>query len=541
MALHRDRRNFLKMATMGTGAFYLNSLLNGATTTKKRKRPNILWIMTDQQPIRGVGCYGKSICKTPNIDSIASKGMRFDQFHVAAFPCCPSRASMFTGRYAHNHGIFTNEIPLAENIPSLGNILKTNGYTTGYVGKWHLGGEMYRNLPDGTPHSESYNGNWYLKRVSDKDNYKYEKVNGGTGEDKPNCGWDYWVGGWKHYKEYIRSVGLGKLADKDPFLGAHMIGACKPRHDAGIHMHSTLPEEHHLSTFLADESVKFLRAQKGSDNPFALTLSFYGPHNPVAPPEPWDQMYGIEDVSLPDNFSDPMENKPRIQFNPKKYKAGTWTDDQFRDYIRRYWGYCSYIDKQIGKTLRALQEIGEYDNTIILFISDHGDMVASHKNIHKNIGNGYDELMRVPFLIQYPDRIKPDTTSEALVSTIDILPTLLDMLKLEKPKDIDGKSFISILTGNNSKHRKIVFTSSLWHNFVATSKQYKFNLNYGPLEKQVNELYDRFEDPGEIHNLIASPLHKDVAKKMANQIFEWLKKTGHPYIETARRGFHEAC
>jgi arylsulfatase A-like enzyme len=472
-----------------------------------------------------VGAYGASVVQTPALDRIASEGVRLDQFHIAAFACCPSRATLLTGRYSHNHGVIENDIPLDHDTPTLGTLLTQAGYRTGYVGKWHLDGNMYRGIPGAQP----FSGNWKWQRVADEANYRYEKVEGGTGEDEAAPGWQYWVGGWRHYRDYLRSVDLGGMIEELPWLGIHNIAPSGPD---GTHAYSRVPEEHHMSAFLRQRAVEFLDGHAGGPDPFALVLSFYGPHHPVAPPAPWHDAYNDAAVELPDNVHDRLENKPVNQAHHRGQFSGDWSLEQLRDYTRRYWGYCSYIDRQIGEVLDALEQGGVLEDTIVVFTSDHGDMVAGHGMVHKLVCCGYDELMRVPFLIRWPKRLPQGRTSPALVSSVDLLPTLAELMGLPLPDAVDGRSFAGLLTAETETHRDIVFTSSCQRNTVATTADWKYNLNWGFAQARIDELYNRREDPGELDNRINTPEVVEVVDRLQARVREWLEETGFPYTHT---------
>ena len=516
-----SRRSFLKTATATAAA-----ATSGRTPCESGGRAegtgrlNLLWIMTDQQPVSMVAAYGKAGLKTPHLDRIAAEGMRFDRFHIAAFPCSPSRSCFLTGRYSHNHGVIQNDVPLADSVPALGDILKDAGYATGFAGKWHLSGHMYRNQRGRKP----YDGVWYYERVPNKAKFEYTKVRGGAGEDQPQHGFDQWVGGWKHYRDYLREAGLGELVAESS-VGNHNDLPSGPE---GTHIYSKLPEEHHMAAFLAGEAEQFLEAQKDSADPFALVLSFYGPHLPVAPPKPWDEMYPLEEVPLPPNHHDDLEGKPVRQLtNGRCYKQPEWEEKQFRDYVRRYWGYCSYIDHQIGRVLAALEASGKAGDTIVLFTSDHGDMLAAHGFVFKLGHCGYDELLRVPFLLRCPGRIEAGSTSDALVSSVDVLPTLLEMMRVPAPETLDGRSFVPLLRGEAEKHREALVCNSAEHNLTIVSTQWKYVLNWDP--RDLDELYDLVADPGEKANLAADPAHAAVVSDLRTKLMQWLEETGHPY------------
>ena len=216
------------------------------------------------------------------------------------------------------------------------------------------------------------------------------------------------------------------------------------------------------------------------------------------------------------------------------YRRSGWTDDQFRDYIRRYWGFTSFIDSRIGLLLDKLEEMGELDNTIIVFTSDHGDMAGEHGSIYKSTICAWDELLRVPLIVNGPGVEGTASRSNALVSNIDFLPTLLDLIGAEIPSSLDGKSFAHVLRNPGLKHRDVLFTSVMGMNFVATTEDYKYNLNI--VDGKEDELYDRKADPDEMNNLINDPAYAETAAEMNAGILGWLKDSGHPYAgEIARK------
>lgn len=485
----------------------------------REERPNVVFIMTDQQPVGAVGAYGNAGIRTPNIDRLAREGVRFDRFYIAAFPCSPSRACYFSGRHAHNHGVVTNDVFFSHDIPSLGSVLKAQGYSTGYVGKWHLSGQMYRGRENAPMENE-----WYYERVPSEDRFQFERKPGGTGEDVSQHGFDYWVGGWKQYHEYLRDVGLEAFAESK--IGNHNIAPSGPE---GSHIHSEVPEEHHMSAFLAGRAVEFIERQKDHQAPFALVLSFYGPHLPVAPPKPWDTLYGLDEVPLPGNFPDDLEGKPaRQRMNQRCYVQPRWTREQFRDYVRRYWGYSSYIDHQIGRVLSALDASGKAGNTIVIFTSDHGDMMASHGFVFKLGHCGYEELLRVPFLVRAPGRFRAGSVCDQLVSSVDVFPTLLTLMGIDVPEGVDGRNFLPALEGRDVHEH--VFCNSMDNNLTVIGKQWKYVLNWSP--RDIDELYDLENDPGEMTNLARKEEYAGTVARMRGLALAWLKETGHPYAAT---------
>jgi len=524
-----SRRHFLK-TTVG-GALATSTLR--CNLFKDKKQPmNLVFIMTDQQPTSTLGCYGNPLNPTPNLDRLARTGMRFSNFYISAFPCSPSRASMLTGLYPQKHGVITNNVLLEDKIPSLGFIMQDSGRNTGYFGKSHLKGHMYRDMP----WREPFNGSWFWKRIPDKREYKFERAEGGYGEDHPQLGFETWAGGWKDYHDYLRNVGLGDLLKERQIPGNHNDLPSAGRNE---HRYSLLPEEHHMASFFAQKAKQFIRSQHEKNQPFGMVLSFYGPHLPVAPPRPWDEKFSLDQCPLPPNHHDSLDGKPIEQKNNKVcYMVPNWEEAQFRDYIRRYYGYCSYIDQQIGRVLDALTECGLDNNTIVIFTSDHGDMIAAHGFIYKMDSCCYQELANVPFIIRVPGVTEPGAVTKSLTGNVDILPTLIDILGLPEEKGLHGKSFRKVLASPNIPFRDRVFIHWNGPSFINFDGQWKYALH--PKSK-TDELYNLQEDPGEIKNLAMDAMFKEIVKKKRWEIYTWLRETEYPYanvIEKKTRDKH---
>ena len=490
-------------------------------------RPNVLLIMTDQQPVSTIGCYGNSVVKTPAQDRLAREGMRFDNFYIAAFACTPSRATYLTGRYSHNHGVVINDVELDDALPSIGNVFRDAGYQTAWIGKWHLGGQMYRGIAERGP----FDNCWVRKRVDSTRDFEFVDVEGGTGEDEPRSGFDHWVGGWKHFKAYLQTTDLPDEVKNSSRVGNHHAAPSAPDREHNV---SLLGEDHHMAHFFADEMVSFLNANR--DNPFCAVLSFYGPHAPVSPPEPWDSMYDLDDVPLPDNYDAPLEDKPRFQSGrDRTYVRDVWSREEVRDYIRRYWGYVSYIDAQIERVLNALDANGQAENTIVMFVSDHGDMVGQFGMVYKLPYCGYDTLMKVPCLVRWPRRIEAGSVNTSLNSSVDVMPTILDLVGMDIPEGVDGESISGILRGERDVAREEIFTDLINRGMMLRQGSWKFVLNWKPLSgdvRDLDELYNLADDPHEEDNLA----YRDRARaaSMRDHILGWLEETGHPYVNTVR-------
>jgi len=485
-------------------------------------KPNIVWILTDQQPVTTVGSYGNKTIRTPHIDSLADGGVQFERAYVASFPCSPSRASLLSGLYAHHHGVVTNDVLLDEEIATLGSLCRAGGYETAYFGKWHLGGVMYR-------HDDA----WYWQRVDSSEKFTFKKVSGGTGEDASSSGFDHWVGGWQHYRDYLRTVGFSNEVEKYPGLGAHMLLPSTTNRD---YMHNVcpIPAEHHVESFISGEATRFIHhCAQLEKRPFAMVVSFYGPHLPVAPPRPWDEMYSLDEVPEPVGIKENLSSKPKNQAACRKTYADGWTKEQFKDYVRRYWGFVSYIDQQAGRVLQALEDTRQTEKTIVVFTSDHGDMIGEHGIIYKMPGAGYDILLRVPLVIRFPGHMPRAKSVPQFVSNIDVLPSVLELAGIDCPSTIDGSSFLPVVRGLQTVHRQEIYCDIANTGFMIREGRWKYCYHWAL--DTMDELYDLKADPHEESNLVADPSQDRRLTAMRERIILWLHESGHPYVEPIKR------
>ena len=528
------------------GLFILTILVLTACQKVTSPKPNILFIMTDQQPLSCVGAYGNDQIATPNIDRLAQEGSLLQNFYIAAFPCSPSRASFLSGRYLHNHNVFTNNVKMDESIPTLGQILSEANYHTGYFGKAHLSGAMYVGRQSGgdgidymhtiepdDPVGEDITEYWHHERREGESGWITQKVDGGLGEDFPQLGFQEWAGGWRQYKDWLSDHGQDEFART---AGNHDALQSAPE---GQHMYSKLGEKYHMAAFFTEQTEQFVRKHSKSEKPWAAVLSYFGPHLPVSPPQPWDTLYALQDIPLPANLQDNLIGKPKAQRKTElQYVLGQWTNDQYKDYIRRYWGYSGYIDAKIGEILRVLQETGQWENTIVIFTTDHGDMVGGHGMIFKLGSNGYEELFHVPAIIRIPALDQRGTKIESLVSSIDLLPTILEAAEIDLPEKIDGKSLIPILNQPDQKHREAIFseihsTSNEGKVIICRSDNFKYVYHW--MSQDVDELYNLEVDPGELKNLYVDETYQTMVEEMRRLIIDWAQSTGHRYADLIAR------
>jgi arylsulfatase A-like enzyme len=409
---------------------------------------------------------------------------------------------MLTGRYPHNHRIWNNndmmqwatrDLPDEERIISQD--LVAAGYNCGYVGKWHCG---ERKLP---------------------------RDFGFVGMNVPNYGQPYEI---QEYCDYLAARGLERPNVVSPtieYAPGYYDGppeACSP---------------HFLVEYALSLLEKFNMERERSGKPFMLFLSFWGPHAPYLVPEPYASMYNPDEVELWANFRDDLKKKPRVQdrFRRAFSNYPNMTDDAWRDSIAKYWGFCSFIDDEIGRLLAVLGNMGREDDTAVLFSTDHGDMTGSHGGIWDKSAFMYEETYHIPMIARIPGVTMPETVCKSFVSNMDLATTVLDIAGLPIPERHDGRSLLPLFREVGSEWRDDLMCEFHGHRFLYSQRMvrwgdYKYIFN-APDE---DELYDLADDPHEVNNYIDNPKYAEIAKEGRQRLMQWIKDSDDP-IEFAAR------
>jgi choline-sulfatase len=440
--------------------------------------PNILVLMADQLCQDALGCYGNELIKTPNIDKLAEAGICFNNAYCSTPICVPSRMSFITGQRAAKHHWVTNS-PLPGPIPELPTmmtILQRAGYHTQGIGKMHFFGRMY--------------GFQSLQRMEETVEFRADD--------------DYLL--------YLKENGIRTRYPQ----GLRDLLYYQPQ-TCGI------PEEHSQSQWVANQSVEFLRnhQKQRTGKPFLLWSSWIAPHPPFAPCEPYDQMYKPEDFPLPINAERPISSIPVPAHGHRSRLENAHIDSARIQRIRAlYAGQVSQVDNCVGQILDELEILGLAQNTVILFVSDHGDMLGNHGLSQKNVP--YNGSIKIPMLLKWPGKSKPGVKCENLVGIEDFLPTIIDELELEYDSGVGELPGVSLLKiPQNRKNYVIDYGSdeNRWIAVINKKHKYVFWLCGG-----YEELYDIKNDPDEIRNIIdEQPL---LAKKMQKLALEWEKHWG---------------
>ncbi len=470
-----NRRSFMKIAAFSPLLFGLA----GRSFAAPKRKPNLLFIWTDEQRADTMAVYGNRKIKAPNLNRLASESVVFEKAYVTQPVCTPSRSTVMTGLWPHASGIVKNNIPLPKTTPCLNELLGDPEYLSAYMGKWHLGDEIF------AQHD-------FQEWVSIEENYiQYY----GPGRDK-NARSDY------HH--YLVSQGL-KPDRKNTFSRNYAaslpIDQCKPK-------------------FLERKAVDFLKRR--GEKPFILYVNFLEPHMPFT--GPLNDLHDPAEVDLPPNFNDPLEENEPEAYKKKRAscakKYGVEEMD-FRRLIARYWGLVSQLDRSVGVILDTLENLGLADDTIVVHTSDHGDMMGSHRMVEKGVM--YEESVRVPWLMRVPWLGRKQRLVPRPVSHIDLVPTLLDLMgNPAAAKGLPGRSLAPLMRGEKvpENHVFIQWNSDVATRTVVSPDGWKLCLSKG----DKCQLFNLKEDPYETTNLFDSGRHGSVVKRLAGKIRAWQKK-----------------
>lgn len=415
------------------------------------KKKQIIFIMTDTTRKDMLGCYGNKNMITPNLDKLAEEGIKYENAYCSQPVCGPARSAIFTGLSPHTNGVVSNNLALGDNVKTIGQRLSDNNILCGYIGKWHLDGSDY------------------------------------FGNGKCPNGWDkkYW---------YDMRTYLEELNEEE------RINSRNPEFSYDENFSETITYGYRCT----QKALEFIK--ENYDKDFFLVISYDEPHGPSLCPSPYSTMYS--DFKFPNNpnFTDSLENKPLMQ----KLWAGeniNLTENELNKPskgLALFLGCNSYVDNLIGNVLTQIKELTP--DSLIIYTSDHGDMLGSHKLQMKN-ATAYKEVANIPLIIKGGE-INKTITSPA--SHLDIVPTVLDYMKIPLPKWLDGKSLLPQIYDCKNKINDTVFVQFTRYEVdhdgfgglqimrAAVSEKYKLVINL----LDTDEFYDLEKDPYEINNLI---------------------------------------
>lgn len=499
-------------------------------------RPNFLFLITDQQRADWLGCYGHPVLKTPNIDAIAAQGKRFENFHVASPVCMPNRASLLTGRYPSLHGLRYNgcRLPLSAN--TFVDVLAESGYHTATIGKSHL--QPFTGLPPmGKTLAEA--GNQAEAWKADDGDYAQEAPGRYKADDRyqftaPYYGYQHVdlvsnhgdrCGG--HYHQWFR--------DNAPDWEALHDNANQLPHNYSCPQayRTPIPEELYPTAYIRDRSIDYLQSRTEQDNPFFAFISFPDPHHPFNPPGKYWDMYSPDDfeVSLP--YTAHQSPTAPMRWLRKSWEGGgkqltpqtamMLGEQQLKEAMALTAGMMAFVDDAVGAIMRTLKHTGQLENTVVCFNSDHGDYLGDFNMLLKG-ALPFRSITRVPFIWSDPDHRKA-STSNALLSTVDIAATILDRAGLEPFNGNQGKSFKPIVEADEHTRDELLieyndggcrlgFDSPARVRALVT-QHWRYTLY---LDQDWGELYDLQNDPRETNNLWDSEAHAGTRAYLAERL-----------------------
>ena len=436
----------------------------------------------------------------PNLNRLADQSTVFCRAYVTQAVCTPNRAAVMTGLWPHMCGCRTNNIPLPADVPCINELLNDADYRSAYMGKWHLGDEIFAQ-------------HGFEEWVGMEDGYRSHY---GADRDR-NARSDYHH--WLVERRY-------KPGSNSTFSRGFAAG---------------LPIEHCKPKFLEEQACDFLRRNR--NEPFLLNVNFLEPHMPFT--GPLNEEHSLEEVQLPPNFGDPLEeNEPlRYRLLQAAYKKQYPNEQAVCSLIRKYWGLVTQVDRSVGVILDTLERLGLADNTIVVYTSDHGDMMGAHHLVAKTVM--YEESTRVPWLIRAPGQ-RTQQVIENPVSQIDLVPTLLELMGSEAGEGLPGKSLVPSIRDDKPVNDSVFIEWNPGCGFKAP-KHVQFAAR-GEIKRVEQEstrsvvspdgwklclsdrdkcqLFNLRKDPHERANLFDSGRHEDVIARLTGEIHAWQESVG---------------
>ena len=454
-------------------AFLLIGILLLATSVLSAKKPNVLFLMSDDLNTALSG-FGHPQCKTPELDKLARRGMRFENMHCQYPVCGSSRASLMSGLYPYTNGTLGNAGTLRANMPNvvtMSQLFRKNGYRVGRVSKIYHMGIPPEILAGTATRDDPHSWDEVVNIKAPEQNAPGEKTN------------------WSPKNKSSQSF-TGVVAEGDDLA--------------------------HADGMAANHAINFLKRHK--DKPFFLACGFVRPHVPLVAPAKYFDRYDRDAMIAPVVPKDDLEDVPEIIRDYKRNSTSYGvTPELHKGLLEAYYASISYMDAQVGRVLDALEELGLSDNTIVVFTSDHGYLLGEHDKFQKQ--HLFEESTRVPFIVRVPWMNKHrGKATKHITELIDLYPTLADLSGLKAPRNLQGQSMLPLLKNPSSDDWKkdLAFTISRSGGESIRTHDWRFT-QWGYGAKGM-ELYDRRKDPGEFTNLAGDPNYDKPLKILKAQL-----------------------
>jgi arylsulfatase len=479
-----------------------------------KMHPNILFITTDQQRSDTIGCYGNHQIQTPHLDTLASESFVFENAYCTTAVCTPSRASYLTGQWPHKHQCIANNTPLAPNVQTIAELISRD-YRRAYYGKWHLGDEIIaqhgfeeRISTEDGPYRPYYSRTEYLQRRSD-------------------------------YHQFLIKNGFvpdAIASDGAPVFSRKFAAA--------------LSEQYTKPSFLAQEATRFIHEQP-HDRPFLLGVSFLEPHPPF-----WSALNDHHDpaaLEISPTFAQiPVGPAPiRVRMMGQDFKTNgvggfsLQSEANWRRVKANYYGLVSLVDRAAGQILQALEDSGQTNHTLVVFTSDHGEMMGNHGLFYK--GLRYEESIKIPLIMRIPWLSQSQIRIPGNISLVDLVPTLLELMEQPPGNAVQGQSRANVLRGEADLSENNVVVAwygdgdaTYWESMPDLSLEEIYTAAFGQWRTIITpdrwklsmghndrcELYDLNADPNETVNLFDDPGQQQHIRELAFRLKEWQHKTG---------------
>lgn len=448
------------------------------------KRPNILLILADQHRQDCLGCYGNPDVKTPHIDALASEGMRYDE-HYTVYPVCtPSRYSMLSGLYTHQHTAWTNESTLPNGVSTFPKLLREAGYQTAAVGKMHF-----------TP---TYQDVGFDRMILSEQNGQ------GRFEDD--------------YHSYLKDCGLIDSIDLTDQVEEHRNKAGKEYYDHFGAFESNLDCEHHSTSWITRQALSQIESwnQEGGN---LLMVGYIKPHHPFDPPAPYNKLYEPEKLTILDGYTSEVSDTD-YQNNTGFFDHKSLSEDRLREIMAMYYATITQIDDNVGEIVSLLRKKSMYEDTMIIYTSDHGEYLGYHHMLLKS-NFLYDPLAKIPLIIKYPQVMQKSGVSLALSENIDLSATILECCGIPQAYAMCGISL-----SDETNEREFIFSEGQYgtdrhpkQGYMIRSRAAKLIVN-GSFDEMM--FFDLADDPTEQKNLINHPDYQTEIKRHKQALIEKL-------------------
>jgi len=502
---------------------FITTIASNNQSNLPKKKPNVLILFSDQHHKKVMGFEGHPDVLTPNLDKFAKEAVVFDRAYCTTGICAPSRSSMMAGLYSRTLGLLSNgeKTEVMNDVVSLATVFKQNDYNTYAFGKRHT--------------SQAVDAGWDVHRSH-------------LCNETPGNSYTEWVEKMGYGKEFAKdwSAEFGKGSPCSSFANEKL-----PTADLGTRI-SALPENMTMEAFTTQLTVQMIKEQEKGDKPFFCWSTFYRPHQPYTPLKKYMDMYDVSawgsgrikgsSIMKPASLYEPKENIPPMMQSIRDGGNKVWNVDKafaneqlWRNHIGAYYALVTEVDDCVGEILKALDEAGIAEETIVMYASDHGDFVGNHGMVEKAAAgqNVYEDILNIPLIIRYPGNNQNGKRSAELVSLVDIYPTLVELLDLKLPElkyPLQGESMAKTLLAGKPMKRKY-FVSESWSQATVITKDQKLGIMLDPTQIHKNWDYRNFgdmffdlkNDSLELDNKIDEKQYKKDIGKLRNYYDEFVR------------------